>query len=82
MKIVPSLSWTMEKCSTKCAIDDNYQITALLTCTAAGNILLIQLVYEVMTKRYFPCLPARVGHKPLLNSSIYVAINIVISIVL
>ena len=58
MKIVPSSSWTMEKRGTKrveiAAIDDKRQITALLTCTAAGNFLPIQLVYEGTTKRCFP----------------------------
>ena len=58
MKIVP---WTMEKCGTKCveiaAADDKRQITALFTCTATGQFLLIQLIYEGSTSR---CLPSAV----------------------
>ena len=58
MKIVPSSSWTMEKRGTKrveiAAIDDKRQITALLTCTAAGSFLPVQLIYEGTTKRTFP----------------------------
>lgn len=58
MKIVPSSSWTMKKHGTErvyiAAIDDKRQITALFTCTAAGNFLPIQLVYDGTTKRCFP----------------------------
>ena len=57
MKIVLSSSWMMEKRGTKhvkiAAIDDKRQITALFTCTAAGNFFPIQLVYKGTTKRCF-----------------------------
>ena len=57
MKIVPSSSWTMEKRGTKrveiAAADDKRQITALFTCTATGQFLPIQLIYEGSTSRCF-----------------------------
>ena len=57
MKIVPSSSWTMEKCGTKhveiAAADDKQQITALFTCTATGQFIPIQLIYERSTAGVF-----------------------------
>ena len=53
MKIVPSTSWTMEKCDTKrvqiAAVDDKCQITAVFACSLSGNFLPIQLIYEGTT---------------------------------
>ena len=75
MKIVPSSSWTMEKCGTKrveiAPIHDKCQTTALLTCTAAGSFLPIQLVYKGTTKRSFPnnvAFPAKVENNMFLKS--------------
>ena len=48
----------MEKRGTKhveiAAANDKQQITALFICTATGQFLLIQLIYEGSASRYFP----------------------------
>jgi len=57
MKIVCSSSWTVEKRGTKrveiTAADDKQRITALFTCTATGQFLPIQLIYEGSTSRCY-----------------------------
>ena len=58
MKMVPAMSWTMEKKGTKrveiAAIEDKRQITVLFGCTMAGDVLPLQLIYGGTTQK---CLP-------------------------
>ena len=58
IKLVPSSSWTMEKCGEKrvemVGINDKRQITAIFCGTALGDFLPIQLIYKGTSTRCYP----------------------------
>ena len=62
MKIVPSVSWTMEKRGTKrveiSRVDDKCQITAVFACSLSGEFLPVQMIFKGTTKK---CLPRNVA---------------------
>ncbi|VDI04793.1 Hypothetical predicted protein [Mytilus galloprovincialis] len=58
ISIIPCGNWTMEEEGSKqveiTGLEDKHQITALLTCTMAGNLLPPQLLYQGKTDQCHP----------------------------